>query len=136
MAAILIAPLLFLMLAVAFGLVAKRCRTGERAVRRAAWLTCAAMVLQVVGSPLGFRIVYLLTALTFFSLVGFGVTSHRPFGSSWSIPASTAGLLGVFEYAWRALYGNGYTIFWLIPLLILGIAMCRTRVGAPDSATN
>jgi hypothetical protein len=132
MAAILIAPLLFLMLAVAFGLVAKRCRTGERAFRRATWLTCAALVaaalLQVVGFPLGFRIVYLLTAVAFFSLVGLGVTSHRPFGSSWSIPASIAGLLGVFEYAWRAVYGSGYTIFWLIPLLILGIAMCRTRV--------
>jgi hypothetical protein len=98
----------------------------------------AVALLEVLGPPLGYRIVYLLTAVPFFALVAFGVTSHWPFGPWWSIPASAAGLFGAFEYAWRALYDNGYTIFWLIPLLILGVAMCRTRVPAGDkqSALN
>jgi hypothetical protein len=135
MAGYLIFALLFLIPAVAFGLVARRCRTGERPVSNTAWLTCAAMLtvalLQVVWPLLGSRLVYSLTALTFFALVAFGVTSHRPFGSSWSIPASTAGLLGVFGYIGHAYYffGGIFTGVWLIPLLILGIAMCRTRVG-------
>ncbi len=136
--------------ALAFGMVAALCaKTGERMVVRAAWLTCAAGL--VAAMPWAYL------ALTgtqepgpswwwpFFSrvaLVFFGIAAKRTFGQWWFAAALVAGLYGIFAFSVSAEYQQlrdvGIThgistlisIGWLIPVAILGIAMCRTRIQA------
>jgi predicted Ser/Thr protein kinase len=132
---------LWLVLALAFGLVAMRCRAGERAVAIVSWLTCVAVPLGAmplmaqllrINTHVTYGYVYsLLTAVTFVTFIAFGFTSHRPFGWRWSVPASFAGLLGIVSYP----FGVGALLgaIWLVPLLILGITLCRTRVGGQSS---
>ncbi len=124
-----------LVLAVAFGLVAWRCRESARPLSIAAWATCVGAVLaalplvSVVGGH------YLFFGLPL-ALIPFGVTAHRPFGWWWSVPASLAGLFSTATHI-MGLYmsftltkGILVAAIWLIPLLVLGIAMFRTRVAS------
>jgi len=127
----------WLFLAVAFGLVARRCR-AKRAVAITAWLTCAAAVVGMMLAPVAvillgagnynhnyylyFRVAILVA---FLALIAFGVAARRPFGWWWSVPASVAGYLGALGVCVPL-----GLLCTLIPLIILGIAMCRTRIGS------
>jgi serine/threonine-protein kinase len=138
----------WLALAAAFGLIARGCRAGERAVTITAWLTCAAALVGALpwGIALFARPVYwflgICPGLTFLALIAFGVVAHRSFGWWWSVPASVGGFLGAlgdvmsegdlygdYSYATFLVYDGSYgtpaSASWLVPLLILGIAMCR-----------
>jgi hypothetical protein len=125
--------LLWVMFAVAFGLVARRCQGHERAVVAAAWFTCGTAVVAALGLALipglGVRVGSLIPGSAMLALLAFGVAAHRPFGLWWSVPATAAGTLGALSVLNSFLWGlNLLGLLWLIPLLILGIAMCRTRV--------
>jgi hypothetical protein len=112
-----------LLLAVAFVLVARRCGTEERAVAITAWLAAAAALLGLVSLFLG--ISHRLSPVPIsLALIAFGIAAHRRFGRSWSVPASLAGLFGLLGVVSPFVL----TVVWLIPLFVLGIAMCRTRV--------
>ena len=75
------------------------------------------------------------------ALIAFAVTARRPFSLSWTVSAVVAGLLGLlgtvlwqFSYTEDALFGYvNLGLIWPVPLFILGIAMCRTRVAAASS---
>jgi len=131
----------WLVLAVAFGLVARRCWAGRRAVAITGLLTCVAALAGGVASVLvSASALQLVLSLAFLALIAFGITAHRPFGWWWSVPATVAGLLGAsgtivpaFSYLEELSYPEYfyYGWLWLVPLLILGIAMCRTRVEPP-----
>ncbi len=145
---------LWLLLALAFGLVAGRCRGNERAVAVTASMTCAGAVLGAL--PWGIMLLTngiaafwcWLAYLTFCALIAFGVASLPPFGWWWAVSAAAAGLLNIAlyvfypayafgpRYFYTTLYGYHYvpmsfliSMLWLIPLFVLGIAMCRTRVA-------
>jgi predicted Ser/Thr protein kinase len=146
---------LWLVLAAAFGLVARTSRAAAApAAAVTAWVTCAAAVVAAVAfaAPYVFGptpdVVGLLPELTFWVLIAFGVAAHRPFGWWWSVPATAAGLLGATGYTFSPPYSVfvfshfvldyiAFVIFavMLIPVFILGIAMARTRRDAP-SATS
>jgi len=90
----------WLVLAAAFGLVARGCRAGERAVTITAWLTCASALVGALPWGLVLFKVWvdwifgIFPVLTFLALIAFGVIAHRSFGWWWSVPASVAGFLG------------------------------------------
>jgi hypothetical protein len=137
--------ILWLILAVAFIFVAIGYRADKRAVAITAWLTSAAAVVAAAAFvatflPHVWTFVGMLPELTFLALIAFGVTVHRPFGWWWSIPAAAAGLFGVLGYTFSPPYSifshfvleySSLAIFaiMLVPLFVLGIAMCWTRVG-------
>jgi hypothetical protein len=141
---------LWFVLAVAFRLVAKRCSTAHRSVSICAWVTCVSASLAVV--PWGFLLInrYIPLEITFLlvpaflALFAFGVAAHRPFGAGWSIPSMIAGSLGLvgyvspkFSYAGVVQFGvKGLGALWLLPLLFLGFAMCRSRILPQPNGTN
>jgi len=142
MSILLASAFFYVLFAVAFGLVAVRCRATERAVSSTAWLTCAAMLLGAalhvaapfVPSRIASHIVYSLTALSYFAFVAFGMAARRTFGS-WFGPASICGVVGALGYFCHLFFASYvFTTAWLIPLLILGIEMCRTHVRPQATA--
>ena len=127
----------WLVLAVAFAVLTKRCWAGTRPVAITALLTCVAALLSGAALELAPSVVTLnrVFTLTFIALIAFGITAHRPFGGWWSVPATVAGLLGLSPYLFGYyLYSSILSLLWLIPLLILGIAMCRTRIEPPATS--
>jgi hypothetical protein len=137
---------LWLILAAGFGLVAKRCQATGRTLSIMAWVTCAAVVLGALPWALlivagtSMSVGKVTSPIAYSALIAFGVTAHRPFGWPWSIPASVAGLFGIatnimelqfisenIRLVRRAIYGGWLPLTFLIPLLILGIAMAVTR---------
>lgn len=135
---------LWMLLAVAFGLTARRCGAAQRGVAIAAWVTCAAASLGVVGWVLMLVLTVgegkLLLLPTFLALVAFGIAALKPFGPGWSVPSVLAGALGLVGYVHVKSSYPGIVLsgesdlgrvgaLWLLPLLILGIAMCRNRIA-------
>lgn len=139
--------LLWVAFALAFGLIAKRCGPGYRGVSATAWLNC---VLAAVVAGLWLLSVFLAAPRTLMNyslipisltLIGFGVAAHQPFGWSWSIPSILAGLFLLITsfFGWYYIstiaYGSSAIgSLWLVPLFVLGIAMCRTRLPRPQSS--
>lgn len=132
---------LWLTLALAFGVVALRCGRTQRIAAAFAWITCAAAALR--GLYWGFLLfddarngvhyayAHYLPVVTGLSLIAFGIASHRPFRWWWSAPAFIAGLLDARASAVGLYRAHPYvSLGWLVPLVILGIAMSRTRIGA------
>lgn len=114
--------LLWLPLAAAFVLIALRCGPADRAVAIMAWLVAAA----ALAGPLSFLVrtpFHLGQLPVSLALIAFGITAHRKFGWPWSAPAWVGGLLGV-----AAAFLGLFLMIWAVPLFILGIAMCRTRI--------
>jgi serine/threonine protein kinase/uncharacterized membrane protein len=135
----------WLMLAVAFGLVAARCKADERIVAAVAWL---AVVASVVNGLLWFLILVSVNPLNtgryafwaaMVALIAFGIAAHRPFGKGWSVPAVLAGLFGFISYFYDhqavRIYSHSDAILhsgvdnlgWTISIFALGIAMLLTR---------
>jgi serine/threonine protein kinase len=135
----------WLMLAVAFGLVAARCKAGERIVAVIAWLALVAFVLAALPwflflvsvNPQHIGKYAYLAAMA--SLIAFGIAAHRPFGKWWSVPAVLAGIFGLatnFYHEHQAvriysgsdaiLHSGVDSLTWTISLLALGIAMSLT----------
>ena len=133
--------LLWLILASAFGVVAIRCGRTQRIASIFAWITCAAAALR--GLYWGFLLVddgrngthyaysHYLPLVTGVALIAFGIASHRPFRWWWSAPAFIAGFLDARASALGLYRAHPYvSLIWLVPLVVLGIAMSRTRIGA------
>jgi len=132
---------LWLILALAFGVVAIRCGKTQRVASLFAWITCAAASLR--GLYWGFLLVddarngthfaysHYLPLVTGVALIAFGIASHRPFRWWWSAPAFIAGFLDARASALGLYRAHPYvSLIWLVLLVILGIAMSRTRVGS------
>src|SRR6202000_2441414 len=114
------------------------------------WLTC---VTALVGALAWVALLFgvwvdwvfgMYPVLTFLALIPFALNAHRSFGWWWSLPAAGAGFLGalgyvisfvidgpnyIAEYSYPNFvlffprYGTSLSASWLVPLLILGIAM-------------
>jgi serine/threonine protein kinase len=141
--------------AVAFGLAARKGRVAGRAFATMSWLNCAAafagawpwLCLLVERQTIS-TLVRAVPLLVFITLIGFGIAARQQFGWRCFLLASIAGGLGIVgflltpkggEYGFLGgeilqLPTSPLAMTWLIPLLVLGIAMCRTRVG--PRATN
>ena len=137
--------LLWVAFALAFALVAMRCAKAQQALSIFAWLTCAGA--SVRAGYWGFLLVddaqsgayyaygHYLPLLTAVALIAFGISAHEPFRWWWSVPAMIAGALDARSSVLGLYRLSPYmSLLWLIPLVVLGIAMCRTRVAAERAA--
>lgn len=136
---------LWVALAVAFGLVARRCGKTQRVVSIFAWIACAAAsvrglywgFLLMDDARIGWHYAYshYLPLLTGLAIMCFGIAAHRPFRWWWSVPAFIAGFFDARASALGLYRAHPYlSLIWLVPLVILGIAMWRTRAGAPAAS--
>jgi hypothetical protein len=128
--------------ALAFGLVAKRMGKTHRAASIFAWITAAAaagratywgfLLVADVRSGTYYAYSHYLPLLTAVALIAFGIAAHQPFRWWWSVPAVVAGFLDARASMLGLYRSSPYLgLLWLVPLVILGIAMWRTRVKQP-----
>ncbi|MBW0019532.1 MAG: hypothetical protein JO236_18560 [Mycobacterium sp.] len=133
--------ILWLALGWAFGVVAVRCGKAERWASAFAGLTAAAASVRALfwgfllvddARPSSYyALIQYLSLFTALALMSFGIAAHRQFRWWWSVPAVLAGFLDARTSALVIYRTDPYLgLIWLIPLVILGIAMYRTRVSA------
>jgi hypothetical protein len=148
--ALIAKPILTVLLAVAFGLLARTMFTwtANRAAASLAVAVSAALALLTVTDLATFaaslhddfvRPPMVVALLVFIALIAFGIAASRELGRSWPLIASAAGVLGaldailVLAEEFRSAVPYYICVLWLPLLLVLGIAMVRFRPVVVES---
>lgn len=150
--ALIVKPAVTLLLAVAFGLLARTMFTwtADRVAASLAVAVSAALALLTVTDIATFsttlhkdlaRQPIIVALLVFVALIAFGVASALALRRPWPLVASAAGLLGALDAVFiltEVLGGmrpHVICLLWLPLLLVLGIAMVRFRPVVAESTS-